>query len=490
MYDIAIVGAGILGALTAREFSRYDLEIVLMEKETDVAIGATKANSGIIHSGFDPLPGTNKARFNALGNPKFDDISRELSIPFKRIGSLVIGHDDQEAETIRLLHDRGIVNGIPGLRILGGNELREMEPNLNEDVSCALFAPTCGIIDPWDVAIAAVENAVENGVELRLNSEVVEIQKAPAGYRIFSQTGEIEANCVVNCAGLHAEEIHNMVAPPDFELVPRKGQYYLLDKNAGGFVRHVVFQCPTKLGKGVLVTPTVHGNLLVGPDAQESGDKADCSTTSESLAFVRESAKRISKEIPFDQTIRTFSGLRATPSTKDFIVGESPHAESFINVAGIESPGLTAAPAIAEYVVGLVKTKRSNIGEKKEFNPTREKPVRMMELTDREKNELIRKNPSYGRIVCRCENVSEGEVVDAIRRKIGAKTLDGLKRRVRAGMGRCQAGFCTPLLLDILSRETRMEVTDIVKERAGSFLVVGKTKENLPSEGKTAHGTV
>ena len=484
MYDIAVIGAGILGALVAREFTRYDLEVVLMEKENDVAVGATKANSGIIHSGFDPVPGTLKARFNASGNPKFDALSGELSIPFKRIGSLVIGHDEQEAERIRLLHDRGVVNGIPGLKILDKKEIRTMEPNLNDDVSCALYAPTCGIIDPWDVAIAAVENAVENGVELRLNSEVVEIQKSPAGYRIFSQTGEIAAKCVVNCAGLHAEEINNMVASPDFELIPRKGQYYLLDKNAGGFVRHVIFQCPTKHGKGVLVTPTVHGNLLVGPDAQESGDKTDCSTTAESLAFVRESARSISKEIPFHEAIRTFSGLRATPSTKDFIVEESAHAEGFINVAGIESPGLTAAPAIAEYVVGLVKTKRSNIGENKEFDPIRKKPIRMMELTDREKNELIRKNPSYGRIVCRCENVSEGEVTDAIKRKVGAKTLDGLKRRVRAGMGRCQAGFCTPLLLQILSREMKVDVTEIVKERRGSFLVIGKTKESNPSGEK------
>jgi glycerol-3-phosphate dehydrogenase len=476
IFDVAVVGAGIIGTLIARELSRYRLQVALLDKSNDVADGSTKANSGIIHAGYDALPGTKKATFNVLGNRLLGGLCHQLDVRFERIGSLVVAFSEAERETVRTLYRRGILNGVQDLQIVEGKALRGLEPNLDDAALCALYAPQAGIIDPWELAIAAAENAAENGVEICFNFPVEDIDRNHGSYRIIGRDGEIRARYVINCAGVSADRVHEMVAPASFTITARKGQYFVLDKRAGNLVNHVVFQCPSEVGKGVLVTRSVHGNLLVGPDSVEIEDKEDLSTTRERLDFVRRSASKITKKIPFGEMIRSFSGLRATPNTKDFIIEESREARGLIDVAGIESPGLTAAPAIAQCVRGLLARIRGGLEKNREFNPLRRAVIRFMELPDERQNELIRRNPRFGRVVCRCEHITEGEIVDAIHRKVGARTLDGVKKRVRAGMGRCQGGFCGPRVIRILARELGKSVTEIEKNEPGSYILTGSTK--------------
>jgi glycerol-3-phosphate dehydrogenase len=476
MTEVAIIGAGIIGTLIARELARFKLEVVLLDKSNDVANGSTKANSGIIHAGYDAEPGSAKAKFNVLGNPLFDPLCRQLDVRFDRIGSLVVAFSAEEGKTVGQLYRRGIRNGVRDLQIIEREQLLKLEPNLDETALCALLAPQAGIVDPWEIAIAAAENAADNGVEVLLNFPVEAIERKNGRYRIVSSSGDIRAQHVINCAGVFADRIHDMVASHAFTITPRKGQYFVLDKTAGALVDHVIFQCPTEVGKGVLVTRSVHGNLLVGPDALETEDRENLSTTRDRLDYVRGSAGKISKNIPFGEVIRSFSGLRATPNTRDFILRESNEAPGFIDVAGIESPGLTAAPAIAQYVRELLDGMTGGLEERKDFNPLRRKVIRFMDLPEDRKNELIRKDPNFGRIICRCESVTEGEIVDAIHRRVGARTLDGVKKRVRPGMGRCQGGFCTPQVLEILARELDIEVTEIVKSEIDSYILTGPTK--------------
>ncbi len=478
MYDVAVIGAGVIGASVARELSAYKLKTVIIEKDNDVGNGTTKANSAIIHAGYDAPPGSLKAKFNVLGNPMFSKICDELDVPFKRIGSLVIAFSDDEMETIRELYQRGITNGVKNLRILNGEETRKIEPNLNDNVTGALHAPDAGIICPFELTIAYAENAVENGAELLLNQQVVNIEKRDAGnaFRVTTTDQEIWAKYVINCAGLFADEINNMVSPGEFKITPRRGQYYVLDKSAGSLVNSIVFQCPVKTSKGVLVLPTVHGNLLVGPDAQEVGDKTMLDTTKDRLEYIRATAQKTIANIPFNTAINMFSGLRATPDTGDFIIGESAKVKGFINIAGIESPGLTAAPSIAYYVAVLVRQLAGNPARKDDFNPARRKLTRFGELSSAERAALIAKDPRYGRIVCRCEQVTEGEIVDAIHRKAGGTSIDSIKRRVRPAMGRCQGGFCYPRVMEILSRELGVDLVEVVKDSKQSPVVTGMTK--------------
>jgi glycerol-3-phosphate dehydrogenase len=476
MSNVAVIGAGIVGTLIARELSRFKLEVALLESSNDVASGSTKANSGIIHAGYDAEPGTAKARFNVLGNPLFDELCEQLDVRFNRIGSLVVAFSPSERKTVERLYRRGIQNGVGDLRIIEREELLSLEPNLDDSALCALLAPQAGIIDPWEIAVAAAENAADNGAEVLLNFPVEAIERSDGGYRLISPSGEIRAHQVINCTGVFADRIHRMVAPSTFSITPRKGQYFVLDKAAGQLVNHVIFQCPTELGKGVLVTRSVHGNLLVGPDSVEIGDREDLATTRDRLDFVRRSAGKISKNIPFGEVIRSFSGLRATPNTKDFIIEECERAPGFVDVAGIESPGLTAAPAIAHHVRDLLSRLIGGLEERKGFNPQRRKMIRFMDLPEERKNELIRKDPRFGRIICRCEQITEGEIVDAIHRKVGATTLDGVKKRVRPGMGRCQGGFCGPQVLEILARELGKGPTEIVKNEVDSYILTGSTK--------------
>lgn len=477
MYDVAVVGAGIIGTFIARELSRYDLEIVLIDKETDIANGTTKANSAIVHAGYDAKPGTLKAKLNSKGNPMFDKVCKEMDVPFKRIGSLVIATNKEEMESIKELYQRGLKNNIPDMKLLNFEEVREMEPNLNKEIVGALYAPTAGIVSPWELAAALAENAADNGTEIKLESEVIDIKKEDNKYIIYMSREQIEARYIINCGGVYADKISEMIGDTSFKIHPRRGQYNILDKSVGNIINHVIFQAPTKLGKGTLVTPTVHGNLLVGPDAEDIDNKEDLSTSSEGIEFIRKVSKKTTKKVPFGATITSFSGIRARPDTDDFIVEESKKVKGLVNVAGIESPGLSAAPAIAEYVVDIMKEITGGLKEKGEFNPIRKPVIRFMELSDEEKAGLIKKDPRYGRIICRCESITEGEIVDVINRNAGAKTVDAVKRRARPGMGRCQGGFCGPRVMEILARELGKDIKEIVKDSRESNILIGETKQ-------------
>lgn len=476
MYDITIIGAGIIGTFIARGLSKYDLRVLLLDKENDVANGTTKANSAIIHAGYDAEPNSQKARFNVEGSKMMEDICLELDVPYKRIGSFVVAFSQSEMEIIKVIYEKGIINGVADMRIVHNKELLEMEPNINSNAVGALYAPTAAIIGPWELAIALAENAVENGVELRLNTEVIDIKKTENGYKIYTEDSKIDTKYIVNAAGLYADKIHNMVAEPAFKITPRRGQYFLLDKSAGDLVNHVIFQCPSEISKGVVVLPTVHGNILVGPDAEDINDRDNVETSDASLDYVREKSGKTSSKIPFKAVITSFAGLRASPNTGDFIIGEAERASGFIDVAGIESPGLSASPAIGKYVVGLLKQIHGNFVEKENYNPIRRKIIHFMDLSDEEKHEIIQKDSRYGRIICRCENITEGEIIDVIHRKVGGKSVDGIKRRIRPGSGRCQGGFCQPRVIEILARELDKDFKEIVKDGPNSNVAIGETK--------------
>jgi len=479
MYDIAIIGAGVIGTAIARELSRYNHSIILIEKGNDVSMGTTKANSAIVHAGYDAPATSLKGIMNVKGNAMYDRVCQELDVPFKRIGSLVVAHDDEEDETVKGLLENGKKLGVPGLQIIDAVEVRRREPELKEDITSALFAPTAGIVEPWELAIAYCENAMDNGVTLKLNFEVDAIERNNTGYSIKSQEQVVVAKTVINAAGVYADHIYNMVTTSHFKINPRRGQYYLLDKTAGHLVNHVIFPCPSKLGKGILIAPTVDGNIIVGPDSQDLGenDKEQVNTTGDRLQYIKETAGAICDHIPYRMNITTFAGLRAEPSTGDFIIEASDKVPAFINVAGIKSPGLSSAPAIAEKVVAIYKEQNSEIMPNPAFNPVRRPRIKMDELTIDEKNAVIAKDERYGRIICRCEMITEGEIVDAIHRNAGGRTLNGIKRRVRPGAGRCQGGFCGPRVMEILTRELGEEITHIVQEGKDAYILTGKTKQ-------------
>lgn len=477
MYDVAIIGAGISGTFIARELSKYNLKIVIIDKDNDVANETSMANSAIIHAGYDAKSGKLKGKFNARGNEMYEKICDELNVPFERVGSLVVAFNDEDMKTLKYLYENGVNNGVPNMKIIDPKEVRAMEPNLNDTIIGALYAQSAAIISPWEMAIALAENAMENGVELLLNSEVTDIKKLDTGYQIIMNDHRLETKYIINCAGVYADKINNMVASPSFSIRPRSGQYFIFDKSVGNLVSHVIFPCPTEKGKGILMVPTVHGNLLVGPDSEFIDDKEGIETTAERLAHIRKTALKTSDKIPFNKIIRSFTGLRATPDTGDFIIEESKEAKGFINVAGIESPGLSSAPAFAEYVIELLKKIAGGLEEKENFNPRRKKFIRFTELTNEGKAEIIKRNSKYGRVICRCETITEGEIVDAINRKAGATTVKGVKKRTRAGMGRCQGGFCSPKVVEILARELKKDMQDIVLDSKQSYILTGKTKE-------------
>jgi len=477
VYDIAVIGAGIVGCSIARALSKYQLKTVLIEKEPDIANCTTKANSAIIHAGYDAKPGSLKAKLNVLGNSEFDEICRNLDVPFKRTGSLVVALKDDEVATIHNLFDQGQKNEVPGMEILRQSELRRIEPNISDDALVALYAPTCGIIGPWELAVAMAENAVDNGVEIMLNAQVKNIMKIGNRYVLSVNERKIYAKYVINCAGLNADEINNMVAFPKFHIMPRRGEYNIMDKSIGKLVNTVVFQCPSKLGKGVLVSPTVHGNLLIGPNSEDINEKDNFETTKEGLRYIIETAARSVKKLPTGSVITAFTGLRARCEGDDFVIEEASDAKGFINVAGIESPGLTAAPAIADYVLGILKEMQVEMAEKSDYEEKRRPVIRFNELTNAGKQRLIEQDSRYGKIICRCETVTEGEIVDAIHRNVGARTLDSVKRRVRPGSGRCQGGFCSPRVMEILARELGLDISKVVKDHPESYILTAQTKE-------------
>lgn len=482
MYDVVIIGAGVVGSAIARELSRYQANICVIEREEDVCNGTSKANSAIIHAGFDAKPGSLKAKLNVRGNEMMDRLSKDLDIPFTRNGSLVVCTKNQDRSGLDELLEKGHANGVPDLKILEREELIKMEPNLSDDVTCALYAPTGGIVCPFHMTMAFAENACMNGVTFFLNTKVTDIQKAPEGYTVRtmhtdSSVEEIfHTKVVINAAGVHADELNNMVSENKLHITARKGEYCLLDKDAGTHVSHTIFQLPSKMGKGVLVSPTIHGNLLVGPTALDVEDKEALNTTGEGLGSLAFTSSLSVKNVPMRQVITSFAGLRAHEDGNDFVLGEAADAKGFINAAGIESPGLTSAPAIGEMIAGIAKD-ILNLTEKEEFINTRKGILRPETLTLEERNELMKDCPAYGNIICRCEMISEGEILDAIHRPLGARSLDGVKRRTRAGMGRCQAGFCSPRTMEILERELSMSMYDVTKNGVGSNFIVGQNKE-------------
>lgn len=475
MYDVAIIGAGVIGASIFRELTKYDLKVVIIDKENDVSMGTSKANSAIVHAGYDPKVGTLMAKYNVKGNEMFEDLCKELAVPFKRNGSLIIGFDDDDMKTIEDLYNNGNKIGVKGLKILNREEILEREPNLNKDVRGALYAPTGGIVGPFEFTIALVENGSQNGGEVKLGREVIDITKGNH-FNITTAQGEIiESKYVINAAGIYADKIHNLICEETFKINPIKGEYFVMDKSQGKVVSHTIFQCPSKLGKGILVTPTVHGNLLVGPNAESIEDKDNVETTAENMEFIRNTAMKTTDKINFRESIRSFAGLRANPDCGDFIVEESKDIKGFIDVAGMKSPGLSSAPAVALDVVEILKSSGLKTEKKNTFEKYR-KQINFMELSSEEKAEIIKHDSRYGKIVCRCESITEGEIVESIKRSFGSITLDGVKRRCRPGMGRCQGGFCGPRVQEIISRELDIPMEDIVMDKDGSYILIGRTK--------------
>lgn len=472
-FDAVIIGGGVTGCAIARELSRYELRTALVEREEDVCSGTSKANSAIVHAGHDAVPGSVKARFNVEGNRMMEQLAKDLDFEFERNGSLILCFAEEDKPALQELYDKGVKNGVPDLKIITGDEARAMEPNVSDAVVEALYAPTGGIVCPFGLTIALAENACDNGVEFIFNQEVRKVSRTGSGYDLETTDGVIHAAYVINAAGVYADEIHNMVSDRKLHITPRKGDYCLLDKEAGNHVKHTIFQLPGKLGKGILVTPTIHGNLLTGPTAKDIEDKEATATTAAELAEIMEKGSVSVKNVPFRQVITSFSGLRAHEDGDDFIVGEAEDAPGFFDAAGIESPGLTSAPAIGVYLAEKVAEKAKAV-KKAGWNGRRKGFVRPEKLSKEERAALIKERPEYGTIICRCEGVSEGEIVDAINRTLGAVSLDGIKRRVRQGMGRCQAGFCTPRTMEILARERGMKMEDICKNAPGSNMLTGQ----------------
>lgn len=475
VYDVAVIGAGITGGMIARELSRYRLKVVILEKAHDVAMGTTKANSAIVHAGYDAQNGTLKAKLNVEGSERMMELCRELGVKYRQNGSLVVAYRPQDMEKVQKLYERGIKNGVRDLEILDAQGVREKEPSLSEEAVGALFAPTGAIVCPYELNIAAVGNAMDNGVELRLDFEVTQITQTDGAYQIFAGEETVQARFVVNAAGVYADQIAKMAGDFSFTITPRKGQYMLLDHDCVGSVRHTIFGVPNELGKGILVTPTVDENLLMGPTAEDLEDKEDYATTAEGLEMVQYNASKVIPGVNLRGVITAFAGLRAVGSTGDFIL-TSPF-RGFWNAAGIESPGLSSAPAIARYIIEGMGRQGLNLEETPEFNPCREAPHRFQEMSMEEKNSLIRKDPRYGHIICRCEGISEGEMVAAIRQNPGARDLDGVKRRTRAGMGRCQGGFCGPMVTELLAKEMGIPMEAVTKFGGSSYLNVGKTRK-------------
>lgn len=474
MFDFVVIGAGVIGGMVARELTKYTESVCILEKGSDVSLGATRANSAIVHAGFDAKEGSLKARLNVRGSRMMKQVCSELGVKYKNNGSLVVGFNEEDEKTLIELCHRGIANGVEGVRVIYRDEIVKLEPNIGDKVNVALYAPTGAIVCPYELCMATVGNAMDNGAKLKLNFKVERIEETEGGYEIFSGETSVLAKFVINCAGVYSDEIAKMVGDDSFTILPRRGEYMLLDREVGGHITHTVFRCPSKMGKGVLVSPTVDGNLLVGPTAEDINDKEDTSTTAAGLAKVRALSAEQVKNIDFSKVITSFTGLRATGSTGDFVI--CMPRPGFLNLGAIESPGLSSAPAIAEYAASIL-CDTGYLGEMRDdFLPTRRPMHYFASLSTEEKNRLIKERPEYAHIICRCETVSEGEILDAIRTNPRPTDVDGVKRRTRASMGRCQGGFCTPYIIDLLASEMGVDYTDITKFGGNSVTNFGKTK--------------
>lgn len=478
MYDAVIIGGGAVGCAVARYLSRYRLSICLVERGEDVCVGTSKANSAICHAGFDAPVGSAKARFNVEGSRMMEGLSQELDFPYRRCGSLVLCFDEAELPHLRELLERGVQNGVEGLEILDRAALRALEPAVSDKAVAALWAPTGAVLCPFGMTIALAENAAANGCAFRFNTEVARIERRDGFFRLHTGGDCIDTRVVISAAGVYGDALHNQLCADKLTIVPRRGEYCLLDRTCGQMVQHTIFQLPSAMGKGVLVTPTVHGNLLVGPTAVDQPDKDRTATTAEGLRSVAETAAKSVENLPMRDVITSFAGLRAHLSgpEDDFIVGES--TDGFFEAVGIESPGLSSAPAIGRYLAELAAAKL-HAAEKEDFIAQRRDMPHPREMDFASRQDLIARDPAYGQVICRCEGVTEGEIRDAIRRVPGARSLDGVKRRVRAGMGRCQGGFCGPKVMELLSRELHVPITALTKGGGESRLLAGRTKEVL-----------
>ncbi len=476
MFDVIVIGGGVIGGSILRALTKYNWKVGLVEKENDVCMGQSKANSGIVHAGYDAMPETKKAYFNVKGNAMMESYAQELGVKFKRCGSLVVAFSESEMETLATLKNRGEQNGVPDLAFWDREALRAAEPNISEEALGALYAPTAGIVCPYSLTIAAIGNAMDNGAQLYTDFNVVAVRKEKDSFCIDAADGRtVRAKVVVNCAGLGAESISRMAGDDTLRIRGRKGEYILLDRESGDFVSHTLFFTPTEKGKGILVTPTADGNVLFGPTSEEL-ENGCTDTTAAGLNFVAEKARKMCKNVPLFNTITSFAGVRAYSQTHDFVICESEKVAGFLQCAGIESPGLTAAPAIAEFVAeklvgGILPTVKNE-----KFNGKREKDCFFSELSIEEKNEIIKKDPAYGKIVCRCEQITEGEIVRAIHENPPATNVDAVKRRVRAGMGRCQGGFCQPHVAELIARERAIPLESVTKNGKGSELLTGVSK--------------
>lgn len=476
MVDVVIVGAGVSGCAIARELARCKADILVLEREEDVCCGTTKANSAIVHAGYDAAHGSLMAALNVEGSRLMPALARELDFLYEQNGSLVVMMSEADRPALTELYENGVANGVEGLRIIGRDELRALEPNISDEAAAALYAPTGGIVCPFGLTYALAENAAANGVRFQFDCEVTGLAPVEGGWRVATTRGAVEARAVVNAAGLHADTLHNLVSDDKMTILPRRGEYFLLDRAAKGFVRHTVFQLPGRYGKGVLVSPTVHGNIIVGPTAADQEDKESTATTQAGLDELRARSGIAVKNLPLRQTITSFAGLRAHEPRHDFFIGES--RPGFVDCAAIESPGLSASPAIGRRVAGIVR-KILHLEQDPGFVAARRGILDPRALDAEARAALIRQNPAYGAVICRCETVTEGEILDAIRRTPGARSVDGVKRRTRAGMGRCQGGFCSPRVMEILARELGVGLDEITKAGAGSRLIVGTNKDSM-----------
>lgn len=475
VYDVAIIGAGVVGALTARELSKFNLKVALIDKCNDVATGTTKANSAIVHAGFDAIPGTLKAELNVKGTALMPEICNVLHVPFKAIGSLVVAFDEEQRKTLDILLERGKKNGVPGLEIYSREKLVELEPNISDKACAALWAPTAGIVCPYELTIAAADCAVDNGVEFIRNFNVSSISDNNGVFTISDGEKTVDTKYIINSAGVFCDEISAMIGDSSYKTIARKGEYMLCDKSVGNLANHVIFQCPSKMGKGILVTPTVDGNLLLGPSAIDVDDKDDTTTTAATLDEVLATARISVPQVSTREVITSFAGVRAHCDKDDFIIEKSKVNPRFIHAAGIESPGLSSAPAIAEYIRDIVIAEISP-EKNPSFKEGRKAPVRFRHMSNKERAELIKTNPAYGRIICRCETITEGEILDAIHSPCGARDVDGVKRRTRAGMGRCQGGFCGSKVVELLAKELGVEINQITKFGGNSKILYERTK--------------
>lgn len=481
VYDVLIVGAGVIGSMLARELSRYNLRVCVLEKENDVAMGASKANSGIIHGGYDPVPGTLKAKLNTEGVELLFTVADELNVPYQRNGSMVCAFGSEEEHSLlKELFLRGQINQCNNLQLLSGDDARKLEPNLSHQVSQVLYVPNAGIIGPYELTIAAIGNAMDNGVSLIHNFEVTGISYENSIFSVSSSSQHsVQGRYLVNCAGGFSDRIAEMVGDNFYTITHRAGEYMLLDKSEGNRVHHTLFQCPTKEGKGILVSPTAHGNLLVGPTAMKVQTPESKDTTPEGLAQVESLAAKSVPSVNFRQVITSFTGVRATGSTGDFVLETSKIVPGFIHAGAIESPGLTCCVSIAKYLVHLLEDAGLPLTQKANWNGTRSNPRAFADMNDLEKDSFIKNHPEYGKIVCRCEMISEGEILAAIRTNPSAMDIDSVKRRTRSGMGRCQGGFCGPYVMELLSKELGIPMEQVTKNGSTSRMLLGRIGDEV-----------